>query len=278
MARTADDLQLLFDIVAGSTPAMPPGWAARLPQPVHQRIDQYRVLVWVDDPDCPIDAGMAEVYRQLGRQLKAAGAQVDVGPPLGLGLKDLYPLYFTQMGGVMAAWLRPDERRAKGMVAPFGRATAPLVRALGKLADLPHSVGDFIQGMTFGLDGWFEVVERSNRLRDTFTTVFDRYDVVLMPPTYTPAFEHDHGFMATRQMTVDGKRRHYSDLFMWIAPATLMGLPATSAPVGRTAKGLPVNVQIMGAPYQDRVTMHFAKLLAGVMGGFAKPPLAQSSS
>ena len=271
MARTADDLQLLFDLMVGSPPAMQPGCTVGLPSPRHERIDQYRVLVWVDDPDCPIDAGMTEVYRQLAQKLKAAGVQVDVGSPLGMGLKDFYPLYFSQLGSLMGAWLRPDERRAKGMVAPFGQATAPLMRALGKLVSLPHSVDQFVKGMTAGLGDWFEVVEQGNLLREAFCAVFERYDVVLMPPTYTPAFAHDHGFTATRRITVDGVRRHYSDLFMWIAPATLMGLPATSAPVGLTAGRLPVNVQIMGAPYQDRVTMHFAKLLAGVMGGFVKP-------
>lgn len=269
MARTAEDLQLLFDILVGPAPAMQPGWTASLPQPRHTRIDQYRVLVWVDDPDCPIDSEMTGLYRQLGQTLRSAGAQVDVGSPLGLGLKDIYPLYFAQLGGVMGAWLRPDERRAKGMVAPFGKATAHLMRAMGRLA--PHSADHLIKGLTAGLGDWFELVEQGNRLREAFIKVFDHYDVVLMPPTYTPAFAHDHGFTATRRIAVDGVKRHYADLFMWIAPATLMGLPATNAPVGRTAGGLPVGVQIMGAPYQDRVTMHFAKLLADVAGGFVKP-------
>lgn len=270
IARTADDLALLFDIVAGPAPAMQPGWTACLPQPRHMRIDQYRVLVWVDDPDCPIDTEMAAVYQHLGQALKSAGVQVDVGSPLGMGLKDIYPVYFAQLGSVMGAWLRPDELRAKGLVAPFGRATPSVMRALGKL--VPYRSDQLMKGLTAGLGDWFELVEQGNRLREAFIKVFDRYDVVLMPPTYTPAFAHDHGFTATRRITVDGVRRHYADLFMWIAPATLMGLPATSAPIGQTAKGLPVGVQIMGGPFQDRVTMHFAKLLADVAGGFVKPP------
>jgi amidase len=273
MARSADDLGLLFDILLGPAPAMQPGWTQRLPQSSHTRIDQYRVLIWTDDPDCPIDTRMAEVYRQLGQSLKAAGVQVAVGSPLGMGLKDIYPLYFAQMGSVMGAWLRPDERRAKGMVAPFGKATSPLMRGLGKLMSLPHSADRLVEGLTGGLGGWFSLVEEGNRLAEAFRTVFDRYDVVLMPPTYTPAFAHDHGYAAMRQIRVDGRRRHYSDLLMWIAPATLMGLPVTNAPVGRTVGGLPVGVQIMGGPYQDRVTLHFAKLLADVMGGFVKPPV-----
>jgi amidase len=62
-------------------------------------------------------------------------------------------------------------------------------------------------------------------------------------------------------------------MFMWIAPATLLGLPATSAPVGFTETGLPVNVQISGAPYEDKTTLRFAALLAAVTGGFRAPSL-----
>jgi amidase len=59
---------------------------------------------------------------------------------------------------------------------------------------------------------------------------------------------------------------------MWIAPATLMGLPATSAPVGTTREGLPVNVQIIGAKYQDKTTIGFAGLLEKSLRGFKQPP------
>lgn len=253
MARSADDLRLLLGIMAGD----------ELASPRHERLDQHRVLLWIDDPQCPIDEDMTRIYRDLASKLKTAGVLVEIGSPSGMGLKDLYPPYFMQMGALMGAWLTTSERRANGMVAPLGRATVPLMHGLGKVANLPHSLGDFIDGMTMGLDGWFKAVEHANQLRETFIqTVFSRYDVILAPPTYTPAFGHVQGLMATRRLTVNGERRHYSDLFMWIAPATLMGLPATSAPVGMTPGGLPVNVQIIGAPNMDHETVNFAGLLA----------------
>jgi amidase len=33
-----------------------------------------------------------------------------------------------------------------------------------------------------------------------------------------------------------------------------------------------VNIQIIGAPYEDKTTLKFAELLAGVAGGFEAPP------
>ena len=50
-------------------------------------------------------------------------------------------------------------------------------------------------------------------------------------------------------------------------------LPATSAPVGMTPEGLPVNVQIIGDYLDEQTTIHFAELLAEVRGGFQPPPL-----
>ena len=66
---------------------------------------------------------------------------------------------------------------------------------------------------------------------------------------------------------------HYTDYFSWMALATTAHLPATSAPVGVTSEGLPVNVQIIGDYHDDQTTIHFAELLAEVRGCFQPPPL-----
>ena len=49
--------------------------------------------------------------------------------------------------------------------------------------------------------------------------------------------------------------RPYTDLFGWIALTTMAYLPATVVPVGRTAGGLPVGVQIVGPYLEDRTTL-----------------------
>jgi amidase len=54
--------------------------------------------------------------------------------------------------------------------------------------------------------------------------------------------------------------------------ATLAGLPATIAPVGQTAAGLPVGLQIVAPLWEDATSIEYARLLAGVVGGFRPPP------
>lgn len=266
MARSADDLALVLDLIAAPPATMQPGWRLDLPAPRRERLADFRVLMWTDDPDCPIDSRLAAAYRDLAEQLRRAGAQVSHGAPAGMGLMDLYPSYTLQMGAVMKAWLTRAERMARGMVMPLGGWTPALMRGLGKVVSLPKSIDQFVEGMTLSHGQWLALIEDSLRLRERFIAAFEQVDVILAPPTMTTAFPHDASMFATRRLTIDGRTRHYSDLFMWIAPATLLGLPATSAPVARTAEGLPVNVQIIGAPYEDRSTIRFAQLLAGMQG------------
>lgn len=76
-----------------------------------------------------------------------------------------------------------------------------------------------------------------------------------------------------RTLQVDGRKRFYLELFKWISPATVFGLPSTSAPIGLSEDNLPVNIQILGQPYADKVTIKFAELLAQITDGFQKPPL-----
>jgi amidase len=94
-----------------------------------------------------------------------------------------------------------------------------------------------------------------------------------MPVSFTVAMKHDHSQpMFSREIeTVDGKRA-YSDLLPWMGTATLTGCPASVAPIGRTAAGLPVGIQIMGPFWEDATPIEFADLLAKELGGFAPPP------
>ena len=72
--------------------------------------------------------------------------------------------------------------------------------------------------------------------------------------------------------TPEGERRYDAQPF-WIAHASLSGLPAVSAPIGRTSAGLPVGAQIIGPLYEDDTPITFADLLADQIGGFVAPPV-----
>lgn len=110
--------------------------------------------------------------------------------------------------------------------------------------------------------------------RARWQAAFDELDVFLSPTAFAEAFRHDHSEPLDKRVlaTPRGPRR-YLDLVDWITPATLTGCPATTAPVGRTAAGLPVGIQMMGPFWEDATPITFAGLLAReVGGGFTPPP------
>jgi amidase len=94
----------------------------------------------------------------------------------------------------------------------------------------------------------------------------------LLPTTFTAAFPHDHSMPVEARIvdTPDGQRP-YLQLASWISVATLTGLPATVAPVGRTAAGLPAGIQIVAPMWEDGTSIELAALLADVSGGFSVP-------
>ena len=58
----------------------------------------------------------------------------------------------------------------------------------------------------------------------------------------------------------------------WAGIATLSYLPSTVFPTGLSMDGLPIGLQAIGAEFDDRTTIEFARLMAKEIGGFVAPP------
>ena len=87
-----------------------------------------------------------------------------------------------------------------------------------------------------------------------------------------PAFPHDHSEQARRTLpTPEGPLPYMRALFGYMSVANLTGCPATVAPAGKTANGLPVGIQILGPYLEDATPIRLASLLAKENGGFTPP-------
>jgi amidase len=119
-----------------------------------------------------------------------------------------------------------------------------------------------------------ELIEYERRrmaAREAWGRYFRELDAFLCPVNFTPAFPHDPSPLEERTVpTPEGPRRYDQQPF-WTSHASLAGLPAVSAPIGRTASGLPVGAQIIGPLYEDDTAITFAELTAGVVGGYEPP-------
>lgn len=266
MARNAADLERLLKVIAGPRPMEARSWALNLELPRIESLEQARVGLWLEDALCPVDSHLTEAYRALGESLGNQGALVAQAKHKLLGLQQILPAYFNLMGTLVSASLRPPQRRQLAWISRL----EPLLRFF---TPMTVCIGEYSRGVNqpaHQLAIWREAREK---MRVQIDALFQEYDVLLTPITPTTAIPHDHkGQAFNRRILVNGQQRPYLDQFCWIALATLLGLPATSVPVGRSADGLPFNVQVIGAPGADLTTIRFADLMekAG-LAGFRKP-------
>ena len=57
----------LLGVLAGPTPDRAPAWRVELPAPRHERLADFRVGVWLDDPACPVDDEVLAVLERAVR-------------------------------------------------------------------------------------------------------------------------------------------------------------------------------------------------------------------
>jgi amidase len=160
----------------------------------------------------------------------------------------------------LSADLTPDQR------ARFDAAASALPPE-----DLSLTAAE-LRGFTMSHTAWIRSSGIRNGLRARWQELLQEVDVILCPPMPTPAFPHDHSPRVGRKLDIDGEKIDYDEQLAWCAIATLCGLPATVAPIGRTEAGLPIGVQIIGGYLEDRTTIAFAGLIERELGGFSCPP------
>lgn len=261
MARTARDLTLLLDVMAGPDP-LTHGLAydLALPQARHERIRDFRVLVLDEHPLIPTGSAVRAGVRRVADALVDGGARVEWHSPLLPDLADAAALYMQLL--------------FSASVARFPVEAYEQLRARGaELSADDQSLGATrLRAMVFSHRDWLEADTRRELHRHAWRQLFTEFDAVVCPITPTPAFPHDHDpDLLERRIDIDGVKYPYLDQLVWAGTATMPGLPATAIPTGRSADGLPVGVQLIGPMFEDRTPLRLAELLEESIGGFRAP-------
>jgi amidase len=237
-ARTAGDLRIALRATAGPEDPAAKAFSWALAAPRHRRLAEFRVGVVLDDRHAPVSGEVGSVLSDTLAALARAGATVVEGWPAGIDPGHSAESFGFQVG-LYFAFAQPGE-------------------------DIPP------------LAAVIDQERRRMAARAAWSGYFENVDVFLCPTNFTPAFPHDTRPFEERTIATPEGDRPYRDQPFWIAHASLAGLPAVVAPVGRTPGGLPVGVQIVGPLYEDDTAITFAELLADAVGGF-QPPAIQGA-
>jgi len=263
LARTVDDLTLLFDVLTGPRAELVDGWSLELPK-ARGTAAELRVAAWLDDPACPVSTEVSQVLEVMARTIEEDGLRVDRTARPEHPFEDVREVGLPLISAATSP-ARTDEEfeELRGVLADPVSADAVLRMRAG--------------GTAMAHRDWSLLAERREKNRQSWGRFFRDHDVLLAPVSFAPAFEHQHGGnLYTRSLVVDGVERPYADLIVWTSQFGYVYLPATVVPVGWTDAGLPVGVQVVGPFLGDRTTLEFAGYLERLLGGYRVPPLARS--
>ncbi len=256
MARCVRDAAVLLQVIAGPDP--------RDPCCVDRAVPDY--LSPLDQPDQggderrPLRIGLPRAYFLDGAgdevrtaveaavaRLAADGAEVvelDL-PHIDLAPRALTAIIASEASAIHQHWLgeRPDD---------YG----PDVRERLEAGFLVTGV-DYVQA------------QRVRRLvREDFRAAFERADVIATPTAPVPAFPIGDAAVTLGEQVTDA--RAVSTRFT--SPFNLTGLPAISVPCGFASDGLPIGLQLVGAPFDEAGVLRAAHRYERLTGWHTRRP------
>jgi amidase len=259
LARSAEDLHLALDIMAGPADREALGWQLKLPAADFTELKDLRVVIWGNDEMAPVSKEIADRADQVGRILSDMGATVSsTARPDFTGVENNLN-YRTLLNSVMSANLPRDQvKKIQERVDALDPGDFSEDAVSARSAVLSHR-------------DWIRANFSREKLRNAWRLFFEDWDIVICPQMATAAFPHDHSSFKGRTITVDNLDQPYFSQLFWSGLVTNSYLPSTVFPTGLSKAGLPIGLQAISAPYRDHRTIEFARQITRQMGGFIAP-------
>ena len=251
MTRSVGDLKLLFEIMQGPDDGDPQAAPVPVRWPSPQELKKLRIGYFEDDGRIPVTAETRSAVRTAAEALRRAGFQVEAFRPQGLEeARQLWWKFFGVAGGML---LGPMLKGHEAEISPVLKEFCSWVAAE------PAHTGQSL------LDTWI----KRDLLRMKIFAEMREFPVLLCPVAAIPAFRHGE-----RSWQVEGKTVQYLDAWSYCEWFNLLGMPAAVVPVGQSAKGLPIGVQIAGLPWEEERVLSVAAEIEAQCGPQPRPSIA----
>jgi aspartyl-tRNA(Asn)/glutamyl-tRNA(Gln) amidotransferase subunit A len=157
----------------------------------------------------------------------------------------------------------PEDLWAAEFYAGVGTRLRPILEPRRELLD--PAVADILDAaLKQDMRAYYDTVFRRYALRDEMLAFFSRYDALLSPTLPISALE------AGRNIPEGLEDRSLVSRVYYTYPFNLTGQPAGSLPAGRSARGLPVGLQIATSRNYEEMALRIAAWLEREL---ATPPV-----
>jgi len=261
LARSAEDLKLSMDLVAGPDDLDGAGWKLELRKPKTVSLRGLRIAVMPSHSTAEVDVMVSGAIERLAGFLAKKGARVSDKARPDFNPDEAHKVYIAllraatsnrQLPHHLELWERLlRERPATDMSYEAQAARGNLMR---------HKE-------------WLGWSNRRHQMRLLWAEFFRDWDVLLCPAAATPAFPHNQeGERWERMVEVNGRLQPSTTQMFWAGYSGMCYLPSTVAPIELAGGKLPVGVQIIGPQYADYRTIEVARLIEKEYFAFTPPP------
>ena len=244
MARTVADVRALFDVM-------------KRPDADDALCSPIQVKSFNEDELRRIGVGILEskalgdVTRETNKAVERAAdllsEQFNVEPFPLKGLEQAIELWWFFFGPMIARLFEP-------MVEGREAELSPIFQEYLSMASLKiaPTVDEFMQACV-----------KRDLVRAKIIKQMRDVPILLSPVCSAPAFRHGEG----NWQPVSG----YRDTMRHAQWLNLAGFPGVSVPMGFSAEGLPIGVQVIGRPNEDELVLTVAEILEATRGKFKAP-------
>ena len=249
LARSAADLELLLDVTMGEDPDDPSSGPLSPRLWSEPELRETKIGYYEDDGITPVTSETRKAVRRAAGLLSDRGFTVEPYRPTGLEeSRQLWWMLFGIAGLV----------RMKPLIEGREDELHPIVQDLLQPPD---------DAATATLEEFLQAWDRRDALRSALLAQMREYPVLLCPVASIPAFRHGE-----RSWQIEGRAVSYPRAFSYCQAFNLLGNPSVVAPVGQSPEGLPIGVQLVGRPYDDRRVLALSRILEETLGEWKAPP------
>lgn len=241
MTRTAGDLRLMYEVMAGEADEDP--WSKSLPAAAPAPHERLRIGVALRVGNPAIEPDIADAFEAATAMLADLGAEVR---PVEIDLAAWEPQFLVVLQSLLAARTGAKVAETPGLFDPTFVRTVEMGRA---------RPGIEVQQAAAARSELYRLVERQ----------FAEIDYLVTPTLAATSLPADTDPHAEVFIAGTNCGRIRSAWYPYTFPFNLTGHPALSMPCGWDQNNLPIGLQIVGRWYDESGMVDLAARLAGVL-------------